>query len=88
MCGHISVTDLTVIHALLTLHNPNFNADPLFDCVIRDKNDRSNFKLVVEGIAFSVDKRRSRERKSNTLDDVSQFTIETVLKMGVSCPLI
>ncbi|MGF6787380.1 hypothetical protein [Paraburkholderia sp. 35.1] len=81
MCGHINVTDLTVVHALLLIRNPSFNALPLFDGVIRDKHDRSMFELVVDGIAFSVDKRRVASLKKHTLDEVSQFAVDTLLKM-------
>ncbi|CAM2153076.1 putative Integrase [Pararobbsia alpina] len=84
MCGEISVTDLTVIHALLMVRNPKFNALPLFDSVIRDKHGKFHFEVVIDGISFLVDKRRASTQKTSTLDEMSQLAITVLLDMTQS----
>lgn len=81
MLGLVDIADLAIIHLLLTIRNPRFNATPLFNATLKDNHDRSNFTMVVDGTSFSVNKRRAKARKSSTLDNESILAIDTLLKM-------
>ncbi|NIE66839.1 hypothetical protein [Burkholderia sp. Ax-1719] len=81
MLGLLDAADLSITHFLLSIRNPKFNASPLFYANLNDKHGHSYFTVVVDGISYSVDKRRAKSRKASTLDSESILAIETLLKM-------
>jgi hypothetical protein len=81
MLGLIDVADICMVHLLLSLRNPRFNAVPLFDAKLRGKHGNMNFTFTVDGKAFSVNKRRAGARKASTLDEESILALNTILQM-------
>lgn len=73
LMGYLSPEDLAIFHLYISLRNPIFNPIPLFDCMLEDKQGKSSFSIVVDGISFAVDKRRANSKKRSSLDSESFF---------------
>jgi len=81
LMGYLSPADLAIFHLYISLRNPIFNPIPLFDCMLEDKQGKSSFSIVIDGISFAVDKRRANSKKRSSLDSESFFAINLLLRM-------
>jgi len=79
--GALSYRDVAFLILLLTYLNPKWNFTPLLEAELRNKDGKAWLEFSENGIGFSIDKKRSKERKHSDLCEISieilEFLVET-----------
>lgn len=79
--GALSYRDVAFLILLLTYLNPKWNFTPLLEAELKDKDGKLWMEFSDNGMSFSVDKKRAKQRKYSDLCKTSieilDFLIET-----------
>lgn len=84
MLGNLSPNDVAVICGLLMMLNPQFTPSAILNAKVTDKNNKSYLFSLDGVVSFSIEKKRAKQMKTSSLDELSFDIITTILEMSES----
>lgn len=81
MVGNLTGLDISLINALLVMHNPMFTPYSLRDSKFRDKEGKLYIEIGDGGTKLRIAKQRAKAFKDSLLDELSMDIVFTVVEM-------